>query len=591
MRALIAALVLLAAGTAALLKEVFLSRPALSQPDACISCHGKVSDPDPSHPVHAFGCARCHLGNPHSLDKSRAHHGLVRNPGDLRVVEQTCASQGCHPDLGSRVKKGLMATNRGILETVQGYFPSRPSMNRGMPALRVADLLSDNPPSSLGLDQYRKMCGGCHLWKKRKDMEGEAGLRGGGCSDCHVVEGHTYSADNFSTFQHSRISTRIPSDNCIKCHNRSARIGLSYFGLWESDGYGTPYKGAELNPRRLSGGRFHLSLSADVHFSKAAMQCVDCHTGTGLMGDGKEYASMEEQVDISCEACHIPVFTTVEESEGSARRLFRLNRQVPDPLGARIPVTRKGTPLYNVQGREGRLILYRKSDGVPLQIELDSADKPHHRIAGHERLSCQSCHSAWIPQCYGCHIEYKEDERQTDWLTGMPSLGRWREARSYMRFEKPALGLRGTGRVYPVSPCQVFFREESFRLLTLSAFDPHTTSEASRDCRDCHGEPKTLGLGEGILRISEGGWIFRPTQVAKGFGLEAGMDGFVTVDGKALHGNNRTGTRPFEGEELRKILEVNACVGCHMSYGDPIYADFALSKRRFITDEDLPCLR
>jgi hypothetical protein len=41
---------------------------------------------------------------------------------------------------------------------------------------------------------------------------------------------------------HARYTTRIPTANCLKCHNRSNRIGLSYEGIFESEGYGTPYR-------------------------------------------------------------------------------------------------------------------------------------------------------------------------------------------------------------------------------------------------------------------------------------------------------------------------------------------------------------
>jgi hypothetical protein len=518
---------------------------------------------------------------------------MARNPGDLRVAEHTCGADACHPQIISRVKKGLMATNRSILETLQANWPSTVAMEYGAPAERVIDLLSQKPSSSFAIDHYRKMCGGCHLWKPRKDFEGEQGLRGGGCSDCHTIEAEISSEDGLKTFRHPEITTRIPSENCIKCHNRSARIGLSYTGRWESDGYGTPYEGAELNRRRLSGNRFYLHLPPDVHFSKASMECVDCHTAVGLMGDGKEYNSMPAQVDITCESCHKPSLYPLEETESLGKRLIRLNRRIPDPAGEKVAFTARGTPIYNLQEKGDKLIFFRKGDGLPIEIPKGSSEKPHHVMAGHERLSCQACHSLWIPQCYGCHVSYDNSVKQTDWLTGENTYGRWSEARSLMRFSKPSLGLRAASKVYPVTPCQVFYKKKSFSLLTLSAFDPHTTSAKSRECRDCHGDPKSIGLGEGILSRRDGKWRFRPSFSNNPGETKPGFlfDSFVTVEGNALHGNARDGTRPFNGTELERILNVYPCLGCHKAYSDPIYRDFSASLKRFREGADLPCVQ
>ena len=41
---------------------------------------------------------------------------------------------------------------------------------------------------------------------------------------------------------HPLVVKQVPEENCIRCHNRSGRIGLSYIGVYESEGYGTPYE-------------------------------------------------------------------------------------------------------------------------------------------------------------------------------------------------------------------------------------------------------------------------------------------------------------------------------------------------------------
>ncbi len=576
--------------------DTLRDRPEDHVPEGCVFCHSKMTDPDPSHPVAAFACAVCHLGNAHSVDKERAHAGMARNPGDLRVADRTCGRAGCHPDLVTRVKNSIMATNKGILRVIQKQWLGMEAVS-----VEVKDLMAENPPHNAAIDHYRKMCGGCHLWKERERGLGEVERRGGGCSDCHIVDKARKPGVPGEAEAHPEITTRIPSENCVKCHNRSARIGLSYFGKFESAGYGTPHEGGGLSGRRLSGNRFYMQLPADVHFSKAGMTCIDCHTATGLMGDGKAYDRMRDQVDITCEACHDPVFTDESASDDVARRLVSLNRQVPPVSGESLARTARGTVLYNLRAGQGGLRLYRKTDGGVVDMNLPDRIKAHHRLPGHERLSCQACHSAWIPQCYGCHIAYRPNETQHDWITGEDRPGRWRETRSYIRFSEPALGVAASGRISPVAPCQVFVSffddrghylpERSIRTLTMSAFDPHTTGAASRTCLDCHANPKTIGLGEGILNRKGGRTIFRPTfdSAASGLDIPFPLDAYATLGGDPLQTDSQEGVRPFNKEEIGRTLGVGPCLGCHDTYDDPIYGDFSGSVERFKSDPRLPC--
>ena len=220
-------------------------------------------------------------------------------------------------------------------------------------------------------------------------------------------------------------------------------------------------------------------------------------------------------------------------------------------------------------------------------------------MKGHERLSCQACHSVWVPQCYGCHITYEKDGVQRSWLDGKESRGRWEEARSYQRFSSPALGMRNEARVFPVSPCQIFVSgknepsegRELFRILTMSFFDPHTTSLKSRECVQCHGDPKVIGLGEGLIGMKNGRPSFRPTYDSRssGLGMDFPLDGYVNVKGEQLQTTSREESRPFNLREMTSILWVNECLGCHDTYEDRIYKNFHNSKCRFLSDEDLPC--
>lgn len=570
--------------------EHIRTTPGEDGPDSCLACHSAVESPDPSHPVAVLGCSVCHLGNAYALEKDRAHAGMVTNPGDLRVAKQTCGQSGdCHAPIVPRVKASIMATNKGIVNTLYQHWESngtRAAAPRG-----VAGLLADTKRQSLAEDHFAKMCATCHLWRERRNTGREMDRRGGGCSACHVVQAQEAADKELRSFAHAKLSTRIPSSNCRRCHNRSARQGLSYAGHFESAGYGTPYARGRPGTRRLSGGRFYLELPPDVH-QQAWMACIDCHTHLEIMGDGQEHEYLRGQVGITCEMCHAPAFEAVRPDEKvPAERLVQLNRVVPELSHRQRAYAPKGSPLYHLRQLGPKTVLFRKLDGRPLFIASDSLDRPEHRLPGHERLSCQACHSRFMPQCYGCHLEYRQDESQQDKLSGAITRGRWREGRSYLRFEDPVLGV-DRERISPFAPCQVlvsvfdaqgkYRSDKGFTILSMTSFDPHTTQADSRSCLDCHADPKAMGLGEGLLFREQGTWRLRPTYDPRrsGFGTDIPPEAFTTMQGRQLQISSDPAQRPFAAPEIREILRVTSCLGCHDAYDDPVYADFAQSRER-----------
>ncbi len=566
---------------AVLVKDMHRPDSRAAVEEKCLACHDQVSDPDPSHPVSALGCVSCHLGNAHSLDKERAHAGMVQNPGDLRVADQTCGRTECHPDIVPRVRTSIMATNKGILNTL--YYHWETDEQLAAAPRDVPGMLRDPERLSLAEDQFAKMCASCHLWKVR-DGEGEIGLRGGGCSACHVVEkGRTEDDPTLASFNHSRLSIRIPADNCLRCHNRSARQGLSYQGLFESEGYGTPYVRGSPGTRRLSGGRFYMEGPADVHFEKG-LTCIDCHTHWELMGDGEEHEYMEEQTEITCEMCHDPEFEALRSGDDLARSLSDLNRAVPQLDTSNIVYSPKGAPLYHFRSIGRQAVLFRKLDGKPVPVQSTDLSQPHHTLSGHERLSCQACHSRLMPQCYGCHLEYRRDRFQIDKLSGQETRGQWKEGRSYMRLVNPILGVEEE-EIQPFAPCQVMISvfdrqgqhkpQDSKTIPAMTTFDPHTTRTASRTCIECHLDPKAIGLGQGYL-YGEKQIRFQPLYDSQKshFGLQIPPGAFVGLNGTQLQTTSRPARRSFNLDELRAILRPGPCLACHHEYTDPMYADF-----------------
>lgn len=532
--------------------------------EMCLSCHTEEKL-DTAHDAKLIGCSPCHLGNAMTVDKDKAHAGMVLNPGDLRVVERTCGIEGCHPADPHKVKNSLMATNRGILATLLYYWGEADTQNGDF---SVEELLQSGK-TSLALDYFRKMCATCHLWKQKYDTP-DAPIffqeKGGGCSACHFVLPDGKSLTTSTSFAktdyvpglnkkkpHPLIIKKIPEENCIRCHNRSGRIGLSYTGIYEAEGYGTPYEQGGPSSKQLAGDRFYLKIAEDVHHQKG-MVCIDCHTRDEIMGDGTRYAHYEEQLEISCEMCH----------------------------SAKPGTTRKNKQVNNIVNKEGRFILIGKNDGKERPLNLPKPDACAY--PGHKRLTCESCHSTWVPQCYGCHVKRDDRETHLDKLTLEETEGWWEEGRSYIRYEKPMLAVWGEEVVIVTPGCQDVVTlvdkqgkvSGGFNRFTMAAINPHTTQIKGRTCEECHTSPKTVGLGEGTVSKKDGEWRFTPMDqgIDTLEGRTVGLDTFVTIDGKPLQHGSRPNLRPFNGEELRRILRVGLCLQCHKDLKNPAYINY-----------------
>ena len=247
------------------------------------------------------------------------------------------------------------------------------------------------------------------------------------------------------------INTKISDESCRACHNRSARTGLNYHGEMESEQYGTPFMNGFYNNRTLTDDRFVLNLVPDIHFEKK-MGCVDCHTAQETMGDGKIYGRMKDQVEIRCEDCHggyykPPVSTTVDMNDPLTVALIHSSKFIKISEDDQILRTSKGRPLPHIRKTKKGFVLTSKLTGKESPVKIITGDKYGHNIKGHEHLECDACHSAWSPQCYGCHQILNLGLEGKDYLAGKTSKGAWAEGRSFFRFEKNILGINSRGRV------------------------------------------------------------------------------------------------------------------------------------------------
>jgi hypothetical protein len=309
-----------------------------------------------------------------------------------------------------------------------------------------------------------------------------------------------------------------------------------------------------------------------------------------MHGDGNIFGTTLAQVEIECQDCHgtpqkypweLPLGYSEEfgrELKSSARGLAEETLPVTSAFATSYEkhdgylLTARGNPFGNVVKKDEEVILHSATGNdflIPILKSIakkNSWKSPNAMVAMEkvkkhaENLECYACHSSWVPQCYGCHVQvnYGKDKegkpyQDSDWIKGgserfangqtiesplgthgRKSPGKVFESRSYTRWEEPILGINGEGRVTPLMPgCQVVFtvidrkgktialnqlalsEDEKSELgqvrtptsLDMAPVQPHSAQRKARTCESCHNNPKALGYG-----ISGGVFQTRYTQ-------------------------------------------------------------------------------
>ena len=541
----------------------------------CVECHESTASMDPSH---AIACVQCHKGNPGTDDKAEAHKGLIPDPGDLRTVETTCGK--CHPEEVRRVKTSPMALAPRMINHTRFSFGAQPTSESRYAAVAAEDLLQVPDPASsgnLGDDLLRRSCLRCHLYTNGSTRWGEH--RGQGCSACHVLRPN--SADGKPATHAVTRNGGITA--CLKCHNAN-HVGCDFVGLFEQDanrGFRSPVVNGKQAPR-IYGSEQH-RLSPDLHF-KAGMQCMDCHSLDEVHGTGKVSRSPAAKVTISCEGCHV--------------------------RGDHPAILKNSDGTMTLLRGQGRPVPPWKADAIPHSVR-------EHR----EKLRCSACHAAWSFQDYGLHLMLEEradywkwaptaaqndpqvqellkrnvgteaelvpprdgptpakpmddwePPRTRDWLTGEDRPGAWFRGFTARMWERPPLGLDGSGRVSIMRPFYQYVVSHvdakgnvildrhvpitggGFPGLIVNPYTPHTTARTGRPCHECHGNPKAAGLGEGMMGGAKPGFkpLWKPEQDVPGHTFLWGA--LVDEQGHPLQGSSHPGAGPLDAETVQKLL-------------------------------------
>src|SRR6266850_170615 len=354
------------------------SSPTAARPDQCAICHRGIDD---AHPKKTLTCTTCHKGDAKATDAKRAHAGMLPNPSDLRVVEQTCGK--CHHAIAAKVKSSIMAHRSGTQSGTlfpNGLQPTKEQVKFSMAPVTTAPgaLLPAGHPLPKGalaglqpiptfkesgdvfFDLLRKECTSCHLWTPAKAVKGN--FRATGCAACHMPyaeDGKSLSRDAAMNPEKSgrplrhQLTKQIPITQCATCHNGGSRAAMNFRGMMEA-----PAEGRQtfMWDQDLLHGHAYSQQTPDVHFTRG-LACIDCHTEREVHGDGQIYAKRHYEVELRCETCH-----------GTPSQLATAVHTIPQL--ATLPKQPVG-------------------------------HEPTHLA----KTECFTCHTAWAPTCYGCHIK------------------------------------------------------------------------------------------------------------------------------------------------------------------------------------------
>ena len=283
------------------------------------------------HPRYPLTCTQCHGGNGEAKSQDAAHiaprqpppndervlpadYDLAwqrfKNPSNLRVADVACGP--CHQDAVRNLHKSLHGTTAGHLG--DGFYehgvtrdktptysvfkvsdddgkvgPHAIKATRQVPAFDAA-----GKKGSIGThyqDLARKACMQCHLWSEGRAVDGRLGLdgdyRGEGCAACHV----TYADDGRSRSRDQtidklepghpiahRLTSKIPTDTCTRCHYGDASIGMHFRGLAQLVPGMPAGPDVDGTTKSLQNGAFYIKdpdlTPPDVHHQKG-MHCID----------------------------------------------------------------------------------------------------------------------------------------------------------------------------------------------------------------------------------------------------------------------------------------------------------------------------
>lgn len=270
----------------------------------------------------------------------------------------------------------------------------------------------------------------------------------------------------------------------------------------------------------------------DIHLEKG-MHCVDCHFEQDAHGNGELYGEVRNAIEIGCIDCHGSIARYADPVDRSWKtsgpaggnpltkygktafgdrfymeggKLFQRSAVTKD-LSWEVVQTRDTIdPASSHYSEASRLAKTMRRDGktwgsVPTAV----SDLAH----GDDNMTCQSCHTAWMTSCFGCHLAQRSTKR-TDMLHNEgETLRNWTSYNfQVLRDDVFMLGRDGSvvgGKISPVRSSSAvvvssqnqqrewFYAQqqtisaEGFSGQAFNTHVPHTVrASETKVCTDCH---------------------------------------------------------------------------------------------------------
>ncbi|MCF8031710.1 MAG: hypothetical protein K9K66_01040 [Desulfarculaceae bacterium] len=574
----------------ALLALVGPSAPAVwaapAGPDVgCRQCHKEIQSPMPpkAQGHKRLACTKCHLGNGLAGQAKEGHKAMVANPSALDQAARACGS--CHKGWVQKVARSPMATNLGLINQTRHLWgeQSEPSPQYAAhDQWPLAELPGPESGAKTVDDFLRRRCLRCHLWGKGADTNGAR--RSSGCAACHRV----YGPDNKRPKGHA-LSKKVPVSQCLTCHGGGCGAGAEFVGRTARDAReAARFLAVKRDQPQYIQDRVWRPMRPDVHF-KAGLACIDCHTRSEIMGDGRLGGSGLDHVGVRCFTCH----------------------GRPGKPPGKKPATNFGAGMSNLAWQGRKLVLTGKLDGKARPVPLLPGGKRApvaHRVGQHAKVACHACHASYNPGAWGLQVlletrvsygvwspiaaqgdpqvfgllcppvvcgQAKSSIVKTrDYLTGKEKPGLWVVSPWFRRLLWRVYGVGPEGRSFLLNPrfqYVVTLMDRQGRVtrkakvpspgLGVTPWNPHTTARPTVACGECHGAARALGLGLTFLRegkpdpkqgpLAPGLWQPR----GEGLKLQGDWTQMVNLKGEARQTFLVEGSRPYNRKELTRLLK------------------------------------
>jgi hypothetical protein len=182
--------------------------------------------------------------------------------------------------------------------------------------------------------------------------------------------------------------------------------------------------------RYVYGGRNGSTRLMDVHFERG-MHCIDCHFLQDVHGDGHVYSTNWDAIEVECEDCHgtnqqrATLVTSGPNGGNDLTRALNDDKQpffekhgntyvqrsrVTPGVFWKIPQTFDAQSTYAREAHSSNHIAGLDANQRGLGSEFAGSQGSSKLVSA--KLDCHTCHSSWVLNCMGCHVDMNLGDTQ-----------------------------------------------------------------------------------------------------------------------------------------------------------------------------------